>query len=145
VLHEHFREAGECVRREGGALVKMSGEGALAAFSEPAAAVRAGLALLTRAGPGGPRPRLGIHCGPALAANLNDHLDYFGTTVGQAARLPRFVRGGEMVLTQAVTADPQVAALLRERGLVPEVLPDPLPGQPGGLLHRLTLPPSPSE
>jgi class 3 adenylate cyclase len=149
LLHALFRLLDESVRREGGALVKTVGEGAVAAFTEPAAAVRVGLELpaqVARAltGPSGAidlagRLRVGIHCGPAMAATINDHLDYYGATVRQAAQLPRFIRGGEMVLTQSVAGNPQVAALLRGRGLTLEVLPENLTGQPDGVLHRLVL------
>jgi class 3 adenylate cyclase len=112
-------------------VVKTAGEGVVAAFSEPAAAVRAGLDLL---GPADPRPRVGVHRGPALAATLNGHLDYFGGTVALAAQLPRAVAAGEMVLTEPVAADPRVAELLRSRGLTAEVLPGK---RSGGLLHRV--------
>jgi serine/threonine protein kinase/class 3 adenylate cyclase len=147
LLHGYFRLLDECVRREGGALVKTVGEGAMAAFTEPAAAVRAGLDLLAQvaremAGQSGEvdlgsRLRVGIHCGPVLAATINDHLDYYGATVRQTARLPGFIRGGEMILTQSVAGHPQVAAWLRTRGLAMEVLPENLTGQPDGILHRL--------
>src|SRR5262249_34376995 len=120
-----------------GALVKMMGEGVLAAFSEPAAAARAGLDLLGGAPDAGPAPRVAVHRGPALAATLNDHLDYFGATASQAAQLPRFVESGDQVLAPAVASDPQVAELLRGRGLEAEVLPARLPGRSAGLLHRL--------
>jgi class 3 adenylate cyclase len=131
VIHGHYRKAEECVRREGGAVVKTAGEGVVAAFSEPAAAVRAGLDLL---GADDPCPRVGVHRGPALAATLNGHLDYFGATVALAAQLPRAAAAGEMVLTEPVAGDPRVADLLRARGLTAEVLPGK---QLGGLLHRV--------
>jgi serine/threonine protein kinase/class 3 adenylate cyclase len=131
VIHGHYRRVEECVRREGGAVVKTAGEGVVAVFSEPAAAVRAGLDLL---GPDSPRPRVGVHSGPAMAATLNGYLDYFGASVALASQLPRTVAAGEMVLTEAVAADPPVADLLRARGLTATVLP----GQRGGvLLHRV--------
>ncbi len=177
VLHQHFRFLDEWIRKEGGALVKIVGEGVVAAFSDPVAAVRLGLFLQLRAVRGSPDPaldtteglqnragnlrsdhrgrsgdpqpapdaqmplrlRVGVHRGSALAATINDRLDYFGTMVTQAVRLPQFVRGGEMVLTQAVTSDPQVAALLQTCGLEVEVLPTNLPGQPESPLHRVRL------
>jgi class 3 adenylate cyclase len=121
LVHEYFRLLEQCIRRQEGAMVKTIGEGALASFSESAAAVRAALALqpaltendATQA----LRVRVGIHRGPALAATLNDHLDYFGTTVKVVAQLPALVQGGELLLTQTVASDPPVAALLRQRGL----------------------------
>jgi class 3 adenylate cyclase len=73
--------------------------------------------------------RIGVHRGPTLAATLNDQLDYFGTTARQAARTLRFARGGEMILTQAVAADPEVAALLNERRIESAVVPSDAGGQ----------------
>ena len=116
----------------------------MAAFHEPAAAVRAGLDLhavlvAARGDPGPAAARAAIHRGPALAATLNDHLDYFGATAIQAAELLRRAGGGEVLLTRAVATDPGVAALLRERGLEGEVIP----ADPPGRSHVLRLVPRP--
>jgi serine/threonine protein kinase/class 3 adenylate cyclase len=134
VLHEHFRLLDEGIRRHGGAVVKTVGEGLLAAFSEPVGAVQVALGLqglLARGGETkGLRLRVGVHRGPAMVATFNDQLDYYGVTVRQAARLPGLARGGEVVLTQAVAGDPQVAALLTARGLEGELLEADLTGAP---------------
>jgi serine/threonine protein kinase/class 3 adenylate cyclase len=134
LLHEHFRLLDQRIRRHGGAVVKTVGEGVLAAFSEPMGAVQAALgmqALLAQSADlGGLRLRVGVHRGPAMAATFNDQLDYYGATVRQASRLPGLARGGEVILTQAVAGDPQVAALLAARGLEGELLEADLPGAP---------------
>lgn len=57
-------------------------------------------------------------------------MGYFGTTARQAMRLPPLARGGELVLTRAVAADPRVAILFQARGLEGEVLPTDLPDHP---------------
>jgi len=46
---------------------------------------------------------------------LNGRLDYFGATVNKAARLQGASTGGDIVLSEEMAADPQVAALLAER------------------------------
>lgn len=144
LIHEHFRLLDEGIRRGGGALVKTVGEGVVAVFSETTAAVRVGLglqALLAREeATRGLRLRVAVHCGPALAATLNDHLDYFGTTVSQAMQLPQWARGGELILTPVVAAEPGVSALLRKRGVQGELVPVNLPGLTGEPLQRLVLP-----
>ena len=57
-----------------------------------------------------------------MVATLNDHLDYFGTTVSIALNpLHRLGKGGQVVLTRPVASDPRVAALLEERKLIPSV------------------------
>jgi class 3 adenylate cyclase len=141
LLQEHFQAVGQCIARAGGAVVKTVGEGVVATFNDPAAAVRAGLALLKLDRSGPPLGlRVGAHSGPVLAANLSDHLDYFGATVNEARRLPQLLQGGQMVLTGPVVQDPEVAALLRARGLAVEVLPAALPGPRSGILHRVVPP-----
>jgi class 3 adenylate cyclase len=79
-----------------------------------------------------------VHRGPALVANFNDHLDYFGTTVLQATELLQRARGGEVILSEAVLSDPQAAALLGGHGRGEETLRLDLPGQPGAVVHRVT-------
>jgi serine/threonine protein kinase/class 3 adenylate cyclase len=144
VIHVYFRLLDERIRQEGGALVKTLGEGVVAAFGEPVAAVRTALdlqALLRREEKTRElRLRVGIHRGPAMAATLNGHLDYFGSTANLAVMLPGLVHGGELVLTQEVAGDPQVAALLRNRGLSGELMPADLPGLALGAVQRFGLP-----
>jgi class 3 adenylate cyclase len=144
-LHELFRLLDEVIRREEGALVKTLGEGILASFTDPAAAVRAALAM-PEALAGGEATRslrlhIGVHQGPAMAATLNDQLDYFGTTVHLAARAMRSAQRGELVLTRAVAGDPLVAALLQARGLEGEIRPTDPPGHRFGPLLALRVAP----
>jgi serine/threonine protein kinase/class 3 adenylate cyclase len=122
----------ERVRREGGAVVKTVGEGILAVFEDTAAAVRVGrdLSALLVADEKMARLQLraAIHRGPALAANLNDNLDYFGATVNEVMHLPALARAGDLLLTPAVAADPQVAALLTTQPEGVQLLEADLPG-----------------
>jgi eukaryotic-like serine/threonine-protein kinase len=127
VIHEHFQLLGEAIRRHGGAVVKTQGEGMVASFSNVTAAVQAALglpgALLAAESTRTLRLRIGVHRGPALAATLNDQLDYFGATARQAAATLEHAGDGALVLTQPVAADPEVAALLHERRVAAEVVP----------------------
>ena len=56
--------------------------------------------------------KIGIHAGPCVAVTLNERLDYFGGTVNLAARLQGESRGGDIVLSEAVAADAEVAAAI---------------------------------
>jgi serine/threonine protein kinase/class 3 adenylate cyclase len=118
LLYDHFRQLDDRIRHEGGALVKTVGEGVVAAFQDALSAVRVALDLPSS---DNLRPGMVVHRGPAMAATINDHLDYFGATVNQAMALLDTARVGELVLTQGVASDPQVAALLRERRLTGEL------------------------
>jgi hypothetical protein len=88
------------------------------------------------------RLRAAVHAGPALAATLNDHLDYFGATVHQAFLALDLADPGAVVLTAAVASDPRVADRLEARGLVGSVVADTTPGLDFGPLLRLDLTPS---
>ncbi len=131
LVHEHFRVLERCIRQGGGALVKTVGDGVLAAFSEAAPAVETALELQRQLSGNSAtqalRLRVAVHRGPALAATINEHLDYFGASVREAARLPGLVRGGEVLLTAPVAGEPRVAALLHGRGLEGAVLEAELP------------------
>jgi class 3 adenylate cyclase len=83
------------------------------------------------------RVRVGVHRGSAMATTLNDHLDYFGATVREATQLPQVARGGEVILTQVLAADPRVAALLAGRGLTGDLIDASLPGLSVAPLVRL--------
>jgi len=141
IIHEHFRLLDERIRRCGGALIKTVGEGLLAVFDDPAAAVEAALdlqgVLLAGATTRSLRLRVGVHRGPAMAATLNDHLDYFGATVRTASQLPALANGGEVILTQDVAGDPRVAALLAGRGLAGDLIEATQPALAAAPLLRL--------
>lgn len=118
LVMNHFDVLRAAVRDEGGAIVKTIGDAVMAVFRRPAPAVRAMLrAQRDLAAFGGSRPlllRAGIHYGPCIAVTLNERLDYFGSTVNQAARLEGFSTGSDIVVSEAVLADPEVAALLAQ-------------------------------
>jgi eukaryotic-like serine/threonine-protein kinase len=132
MIHEHLQKVGDAIRAGGGAVIKTMGEGVLASFPQVTAAVETALALPGRLDRGGPSPssglRLGIHKGPALAATVNDQLDYFGTTARDAVAILSHAGNGELVLTQPVAADPAVAALLYDRGIETQIVPTSLGG-----------------
>ena len=116
-VRTHLEVLHDVVGTEGGAVVKTMGDAVMAVFSRPALALRA----LERAHEElAGRPlvlKSGVHFGPCIAVTQNDRLDYFGSTVNAAARLPPLSAGDDVVLTEAVRADPEVAELLADRPL----------------------------
>lgn len=124
LVREHFAYLGAIVRDNNGAVVKTIGDAVMAAFGDPADAVRAAIDIQRRigefnathraAGGGGDAivVKLGIHRGACIVVTLNERLDYFGSTVNLAARLQGQSRGADLVLSTEVAEDPQVAALL---------------------------------
>ncbi len=138
----HFEILKAAVAAEDGGIVKTMGDAIMAVFPRPVAALRAmaraqrGLAnpaaFTLPAGvtvpPSSLRPlalKAGIHCGPCLAINQNDRLDYFGTTVNLTARLCGLCTGADLVLSAAVRADAEVAAHLADPAERLTVAPEP--------------------
>jgi class 3 adenylate cyclase len=110
---EHLDLLRQAVAAEEGAVVKAMGDAIMAVFLRPVCAVRAMLAA-QEAVAGRPLAlKVGIHTGPCIAVNQNGVLDYFGSTVNLAARLVELSSGEDIVVSEAVLADPEVAALAR--------------------------------
>jgi class 3 adenylate cyclase len=81
-----------------------------------------------------------MHHGPCIAVNLNDRLDYFGTTVNLAARLEGQSKGGDVVISESLRGDPAVAELLEATAVDVERYETPIKGfDEHFVLYRLTL------
>jgi len=52
--------------------------------------------------------KVGLHKGPCIVVNLNDRLDYFGSTVNFTARLPGFSKEGELIFSEDFYNDPEI-------------------------------------
>src|SRR5215470_14335295 len=95
-LARHDEILRDAINTYNGHVVKMTGDGAHAAFSDARAAVLAArdaqIALLAEAWgePGPLRVRMGVHTGPADARDG----DYYGTAVNRAARIANAAHGG---------------------------------------------------
>ena len=116
LVMSHFDVLNRIIDEEGGAVVKTIGDAVMAAFCQPAAAVRAicrchsevaGTAELSAI-----RLKAGMHSGPCTAVTLNDRLDYFGSTVNIASRLEHLSEGGDVVISSTITDDLDVRAEL---------------------------------
>jgi class 3 adenylate cyclase len=120
IVREHFAFLAAIVREHEGAIVKTIGDAVMASFSDPANAVRAALAMQKRIvefnrahdDHNDLSIKLGVHCGSSIMVNLNERLDYFGSTVNMAARLQGQSEGGDIVLSRDVARDPAVQPLL---------------------------------
>jgi len=116
-VREHFEILEKSIALEGGAIVKTMGDSVMATFRNPVAALRAVWNAQTKIAEYG-EPMLwlkvGLHKGPCIVVNLNDRLDYFGSTVNIAARLPGFSQGGELILSDEIHNDPEIQDFLSQ-------------------------------
>lgn len=115
----HLREAERIVTLGGGVRVKSVGDSLVAAFDTAAGAAAAAVRLqeayprwaAAQAEPGAPGLRIGVACGPALAAHSDAAgLDWFGGTANQAVTAARSAVAGEIAWTPRVAASAAVPA-----------------------------------
>lgn len=121
LVREHFAFLAGLIRERNGTVVKTIGDAVMAAFNDPADAVRAALDVQRKVAtfndtlPGEDLViKLGVHSGPCIAVTLNERLDYFGSTINMAARLQGESEGGDIVLSNELAEDPPVTAMLAD-------------------------------
>ena len=110
-VREHFEILEKYIAEEGGGIVKTMGDAVMATFLHPVDALQAVWKAQSEiAERGNPMLwlKVGLHKGPCIVVNLNDRLDYFGSTVNITARLPNFSKGGELIFTEEFYNDPEI-------------------------------------
>lgn len=123
-VRQHFDLLEQAITAEGGAVVKTMGDAVMAVFRQPVAALKAvktaHAALQQLEGNPALMVKFGLHAGPCIVVTLNERLDYFGSTVNIAARLPGLAEGGEVVFSNEIRSDPEARDWLRQN------YPDPV-------------------
>ncbi|MGH6979932.1 MAG: adenylate/guanylate cyclase domain-containing protein, partial [Stellaceae bacterium] len=112
LVRDHFAFLATRVQRHGGVVVKTVGDAVMAAFHDPADAIKAAMAIQDEVA-GFNRShwgseivlKLGVHQGACIAVTAGGVLDYFGATVNIAARLEHQCKGGEIILSDAMLAE----------------------------------------
>lgn len=117
---EHFDVLQQAVAREDGAIVKTIGDSVMAVFSNPAQAFRAfekAQKIISKDKRFDKTLKLkaGIHHGSCVAVNLNNKIDYFGSTVNIASRLVDYADANEVVISDSVTGNEDMTDILGER------------------------------
>ena len=125
LVRDHFAYLSERVARHHGFIVKTVGDAVMAAFHDPADAVRAVLAMQEEVDSfnrgredAGIVLKLGLHAGACIAVTAGELLDYFGSTVNTASRLEHQCGGGEAIISHAVLSDPEAREALAGRHFV---------------------------
>lgn len=104
-LMSHFKIIQQIVAEERGGIVKTIGDSVMAVFKEPVSALksveRIQQIFSTSTAMGDSfKLKAGIHIGDCTAVNLNDRIDYFGTTVNIASRLVDVAEEKEIVVSE---------------------------------------------
>ena len=121
IVGDHFDVLFKYISEFNGAIVKTIGDAVMAVFLNPKDAVNYSLKvheeiekLNKKYGEDLLQLKIGIHFGPALVVNMNDRLDYFGSTVNLAARTEGQCKGKDIVITKKIYDIPDVKDLLIE-------------------------------
>ncbi len=110
-VREHFEILEKYIAEENGGVVKTMGDAVMATFRHPIDALKAiwkAQAEIAERGEPMLWLKVGLHKGPCIVVNLNDRLDYFGSTVNITARLPGFSKGGELIFSEDFYSDPEI-------------------------------------
>jgi class 3 adenylate cyclase len=125
LVRDHFAFLSERVERHHGFIVKTVGDAVMAAFHDPADAVRAALSIQDDVesfnhgrSDAGIVLKLGLHGGTCIAVTAGGVLDYFGSVVNTASRLEHQCQGGEVIVSEAVSADSEAREALTGRALI---------------------------
>jgi class 3 adenylate cyclase len=116
-LGERFRGLRQAIEARGGQVVREGDDQLLAAFPQTLSAVAAAVGLLDTPAEGPEaaiRLRAALHRGTALATSVNGRLDYFGRAVTTARDLLDSPCSQPLVLSDELSHDPEVVALLDE-------------------------------
>lgn len=119
LVQEHFEIMIELINRFEGGIVKTIGDAVMAVFHDPLQAMACALQIHTDFQAWNEnhpqRPvilKVGIHKGPCIALNLNNKLDYFGSTINKAARIQGESVGEDIVVSETFLNEPGVQRLL---------------------------------
>jgi hypothetical protein len=61
--------------------------------------------------------KIGLHKGPAILVNLNDSLDYFGSTINKAARIQMNANANELCFSEEIFFDKSIRKFLKEKSI----------------------------
>jgi class 3 adenylate cyclase len=119
-IKRHFDEVFALVAAHRGVAIKTIGDAVMAAFVNPADAVRASHAIHKAFSPARKdspiRLRISLNTGPCIAVRFNANIDYFGGAVNVAAKLQSLAESWQVAMSEATYQAPGVVDYLREQG-----------------------------
>jgi class 3 adenylate cyclase len=119
LVRAHFQLLREIIAAEAGAVVRITGDGAMATFPTPDRAVAAALRIRDEMDRNNLLLKIGIHEGPCLAVTFDDRQDYFGQTVNIASRVQGLAASHRICATKPVVEYPGSSSILKTIGLEP--------------------------
>lgn len=114
---DHFEILQQAVSEENGAIVKTIGDSIMAVFYQPVQALKAylkaqDLILNDNRFDSSIKLKAGIHHGSCVAVNLNNRIDFFGSTVNIASRLVDAASQNELMISEQSAQDTDLQVML---------------------------------
>jgi adenylate cyclase len=126
IVRDHFNILFRAIEKQGGAVIKTVGDAVMASFMRNEQAAKAATDALSEFGnynKNSPeneqiKVKVGIHRGQAVLVNLNNRMDYFGTTINKAARIQAVSKDNEISFSEEVYRDEIFLAALTKAGVL---------------------------
>ncbi|MCB1169602.1 MAG: adenylate/guanylate cyclase domain-containing protein [Leptospiraceae bacterium] len=124
IVRDHFQILIQAIEGSGGIIIKTIGDAVMASFTRTEAALDSVFLSLERfkhynenkEGDRQVNLKVGIHEGPAILVNLNDRLDYFGSTVNKAARIQSLAASQQIAFSEEVWQNQEIKKSLKKHG-----------------------------
>ncbi len=124
-VRDHFEILFTQIEQHGGIVLKTIGDAVMASFTSNKQALLSIINVLEnfkqynnhRQVDEHIHIKIGIHRGPAILVNLNNQLDYFGSTINKAARIQSLADSGEICFSEPVYQDNAFRQVLKEWGI----------------------------
>ncbi|WP_141733043.1 adenylate/guanylate cyclase domain-containing protein [Oligoflexus tunisiensis] len=122
LVQDHFALMDSFIRKEEGSIVKTIGDAVMATFLDEEAAIRAAMTIQKyyeehRQDNNLAGLKIALHSGPCIMVNLNDHMDYFGTTLNICSRLLDQATDEDIVVSGSLFQMPKVQAFLSQQNI----------------------------
>jgi class 3 adenylate cyclase len=125
IVRDHFDILFTHIEKQGGTVLKTIGDAIMASFTNNASALIATINALDEFERYNHKQhidrqvniKIGIHRGPTILVNLNDRLDYFGSTINKAARIQAVANSGEICFSEQVYQDSNFIQTMKQLGI----------------------------
>ena len=125
VVRDHFEILFTNIEKQGGTVIKTIGDAVMASFISNEAALISIINALEAFEQYNVKQHIdrqvniktGIHRGQTILVNLNDRLDYFGSTINKAARIQAVASSGEICFSEQVYQDSSFVQTMKKMGI----------------------------
>ncbi|MDM8566761.1 adenylate/guanylate cyclase domain-containing protein [Candidatus Halobeggiatoa sp. HSG11] len=125
VVRDHFDILFSYIEQQGGIILKTIGDAVMASFTSNEAALLSIINALEEFEQYNNNKhidrqvniKIGIHRGPTILVNLNERLDYFGSTINKAARIQAVANSGEICFSEQVYQDSNFVQAMKRSGI----------------------------